>query len=850
MNTIKRLSAKSHFKRGNVIVFFVMMMLGSLSALATDDTSFIHIKFENEETLDSLRTARPDLSFERIVPYSQKYDDRHRKSGLHLWYKVGVKDSLNAEKLIDELKQNRGIRSVKRPQKIEIPDIESDVRIVTEKNGMQLNSVEKVNDPLYPQQWHYQNAAGVSVNVESAWSIEPGSRNVVVAVMDTRVDVEHPDLHDNAWVNEEEFNGLPDVDDDGNGYVDDIYGLNTIDPAKNIPGNHGTHVAGTIAAVNNNGIGVCGIAGGNGVDTGVRIMTCAILRSSGAGGADETDIAKAYVYAADNGAVISQNSWNGNASTMVDDAINYFMDNAGSYTDSPMTGGLVIFAAGNDNTSDPSSPENDSLINKENLIIVASVGPDGDKASYSNYGDWIDISAPGGEYNQQGVLSTVSNGKYGFMQGTSMACPHVSGIAALVVSKFGGENFTAALAKQKIMNSVNDVNRYLAGKQYDGLMGVGIVDAGKALLDNPNIAPSMVIGIEATKYSESYTELSCIVPADGNGVAVDECVLYVNGDKSVAFDTGSMIPGERLAQSVSDLAVGARIKMQAIDSWGNVAPMSDEFVVKEKESLPYIVNGYEGTELLAYQCNDGYSYQASNLTLSFPVIATAESEIGYAIEDSGRCYANDTFDGETLMFDIVPSSDMAEGTYAIELNVWDKSAPDVVCGVEISYKVRKALNSSIPTPVLKEGKDLTIYTDKLSGEISLLPGDYIEDAMGLEVWFTSNVDIECDEFSHGLHTSIDGDELHITYQYNQDFLDWGNYNIDVPVYAINSYMKEKLFTFSIMYDESGMIDDVNIDKVLKEDEIYTISGVKLNTTIDGLAPGFYIINGNKTVITK
>ena len=219
MNTIKRLSAKSHFKRDNVICFLVMMMLGSLSALATDETSFIHIKFENEETLDSLRTARPDLSFERIVPYSQKYDDRHRKSGLHLWYKVGVKDSLNADNLINELKQNRGIRSIKRPQKIEIPDIENDVRIVTEKNGMLLNSVEKVNDPLYPQQWHYQNAAGVSVNVESAWNIELGSRNVVVAVMDTRVDVEHPDLHDNAWVNEEEFNGLPDVDDDGNGHV-------------------------------------------------------------------------------------------------------------------------------------------------------------------------------------------------------------------------------------------------------------------------------------------------------------------------------------------------------------------------------------------------------------------------------------------------------------------------------------------------------------------------------------------------------------------------------------------------------------------------------------------------------
>ena len=109
--------------------------------------------------------------------------------------------------MIDELKSNKGVRLIERPKKIEIPEIENEVSVVDERNIIKTNSVGNVNDPLYPMQWHYQNAAGVSINLEPAWDIEVGSRDVVVAVMDTRVDVEHPDLHDNMWVNKAEFDG-------------------------------------------------------------------------------------------------------------------------------------------------------------------------------------------------------------------------------------------------------------------------------------------------------------------------------------------------------------------------------------------------------------------------------------------------------------------------------------------------------------------------------------------------------------------------------------------------------------------------------------------------------------------
>ena len=221
-------------------------------------------------------------------------------------------------------------------------------------------------------------------------------------------------------------------------------------------GYHGTHVAGTIGAVNNNGIGVSGIAGGSGTGNGVRIMSCEILGGTGSG-----NIPDSYVYAADMGALISQNSWGYQYPEYYEqavlDAIDYFIAEAGSYAGSPMKGGIVIFAAGNSAYDGKWYPAY-----YDQIVSVAALNASSHLTVYSNYGTWVDISAPGGQAEdnanidpnspyKNGVLSTLDNDSYGFMDGTSMACPHVSGVAALIVSKFGGTGFTMSELKTRLL---------------------------------------------------------------------------------------------------------------------------------------------------------------------------------------------------------------------------------------------------------------------------------------------------------------------------------------------------------------------------------------------------------------
>jgi len=286
-------------------------------------------------------------------------------------------------------------------------------------------------------------------------STDPGCFNtcasfkeIIDVLHDQGVDFEHEDLVDAKWVNEAELNGVAGVDDDENGYIDDINGYSFSTDRGNIePGYHGTHVAGTIAATNNNGIGVSGVAGGSGNGDGVKIMSCQIL------GGNVNNTPASFVYAADNGAVISQNSWGYQGpdyyEQVVIDAIDYFIEEAGNYPGSPMKGGIVIFAIGNEGVEGKYYPAA-----HEPCVSVAAIGAENIIAPYSNYGDWVDIAAPGGNLGddyvltgedktyQNGILSTLVNNDYGFLDGTSMACPHVSGIAALIASKFQGPNFT------------------------------------------------------------------------------------------------------------------------------------------------------------------------------------------------------------------------------------------------------------------------------------------------------------------------------------------------------------------------------------------------------------------------
>lgn len=418
-------------------------------------------------------------SIERVFPYDTRNEGRTRKDGLHLWYRVRFPEDAPMEEVISRLSAlgevsavNCNLRLKKAYSGKSVP-----FRAIPQTRGGAREG-GAFNDALLPFQWNLVNrgdlgpskfTAGADVNVEKAWELCTGDPSVIVAVLDEGVDFTHPDLKDAMWVNEDEI-WRSSADNDGNGYPGDVYGYNFVTDSPLISAQdindsgHGCHVAGVIAAVNNNGIGISSIAGGNGISPGVRIMSCQIF--SGEKGGSVLDEVRAIKYAADNGATVLQCSWgytsgaaNGfdwipmystDESWMKDNALerkalDYFVHNAGS-PDGVVEGGIVVFAGGNENAPMAGYPGA-----YKDFIAVAATAADWTPAVYTNYGTGTTISAPGGDqdyyYEYAGelergalgcVLSTlpynVSESGYGYMEGTSMACPHISGVVALGLS--------------------------------------------------------------------------------------------------------------------------------------------------------------------------------------------------------------------------------------------------------------------------------------------------------------------------------------------------------------------------------------------------------------------------------
>ena len=380
----------------------------------------------------------------------------------------------------------------------EVERVEFDVkvkRIVSEAQPMPTSRPEPTrsvempfNDPELPWQWHYYNdgsladyaddpnqcLAGADINLLNAWKYTAGDRRVVVAVVDGGIMTDHPDLKDNMWVNEAEQNGQMGIDDDLNGYVDDIHGYNFVtDSGKITADDHGTHVAGTISAVNNNGYAVCGIAGGTGNNDGVRLMSIQIFE--GDESCYQHQIARGFHYAADNGAVLINNSWGYEPDAYISDnefvrydsvlkeAIDYFQSNA--RLEGVMEGGVAIFAAGNETYPQPCYPGA-----YHEYVCVTAMSSDYTAAYYTNYGPGCNVVAPGGDANYGTlfcVSSTSLNTTYGYeyMQGTSMATPHVTGCAALALSYAlkQGYTLTPDYLRTLIQTSVHDINQYQTG---------------------------------------------------------------------------------------------------------------------------------------------------------------------------------------------------------------------------------------------------------------------------------------------------------------------------------------------------------------------------------------------------
>lgn len=501
------------------------------------------------EALQTLSGRLGIKSFRRVFEDDERFLGRQRREGLHRWYYVEFDpQAMPATKAADEMAA--------------LPGVEDATLLYRVRN-----TAAFFDDEYYSLQWHLHNESGPDINVEPVWrNYTTGDPGVVIGVVDGGVDFSHEDLQDNC---------LPGGPGKSGNFVSGGY---TIKPTM-----HGTHVAGIIAATSGNGIGVAGIAGGNAARglPGVTILSCQVFEEDGDGNEVSGNFADAIRYAADNGAVICQNSWgyildvDGDGTISADEleraaglqvdavhktAIDYFIKYAGCDDDgeqlpgSPMKGGIVIFAAGNDNIP------YGAPATYEPVLAVASIAQSGFKSDFSNYGDWVDICAPG-----SGIASTVpmdaSGSPYKYASGTSMATPMVSAVAGLVLSQRGGPGFTPAMLRDCLVGGAS------ADKVRSPMIGP-LVDALGAVSYGLDSRPGAVRDFDVSVLSNKLT-VSWPVPADADGKPAYGALVCVSADRAAleqAEDPASL-PADVIRTTVvtSGFRVGDRAEATVTD---------------------------------------------------------------------------------------------------------------------------------------------------------------------------------------------------------------------------------------------------------------------------------------------
>lgn len=684
---------------------------------ATDKNGFV--KLPEVRSMNNLGIIR----MRRLFPDAGEFEARTRAEGLHLWYVLSYDESKAMTRASAELALP-GVDVVEYCPKISIV---GEPEVVSHEANVRAASSGTFDDPMLRQQWHYYNngsasssVSGCDINVLPVWknysTYAKYKRDIVVGVVDGGIDYNHEDLKDNMWHNPEKSG-------------DNVYGYNFAESTFNIHSeDHGTHVAGTIAAVNNNGIGVCGVAGGDSKRQikGAKLMSCQIFDGDKQGSGPE-----AIKWSADHGAVISQNSWGYDGLTTtpasLKSAVDYFIkyagvDKNGNQT-GPMKGGIVIFAAGNDN-------KNVSSTDYEAVVNVSSVGADYKRAYYTNYGSWCDIAAPGGDAKKGNmVLSTLPGNKYGKMQGTSMACPHVSGVAALVLARYGGEGYTPTALRKRLEDNTSDISAQNANYY----LGKGLVNAYKAIAGSGGKAPDTPVNLSVETQSNNV-RFNVAVPSDPDDGKPNSIYIYYSTtdftsvDKAMygMFYTEDLGVGDILSGTVTGLEFNTEYYVAAaacdlagnrsgltkrvrVTTGGNSAP-----IITAKTPVSFSIKAHESAVAeFAITEPDGHFYSLELESGSDAAVLDTLTRPEPKIRITGVNAPAGTYSAKLTVTDIYGMATVAKVDYKIQEN----HAPVVVRAFEnMLFTSKAAVTQEYPVSEYfndEDGEDLT-YTFSFS----------------------------------------------------------------------------------------------------------------------------------------
>ncbi len=683
----------------------------------------------------SLSPILGEVSVSRLYPDAGEWEPRHRAAGLDRWFRVNYNPD-------DQLQTKAAT------------DLSSLPGVVYVEPERRINTTGYFNDPNFDLLWAFNNPGGTStfttgidINVIPVWqNYTTGSSNVIVAVVDKGVELNHPDLAAIA---------IPAGEKGSKSFVYDNPGYNIV------PGDHGTHVAGIIGAVNNNEIGVSGVAGGEDGKGGVRILSCAFMQDDPSDPKKtlQGDAYNALVWAADHGAVICNNSWGNVYDTeaealeggvgSVGAAIDYFIQYAGcdadgnQLPDSPMKGGLVLFAAGNESWK-MGWP---AAYNK--VIAVGSIRANGERASYSNYGDWVDICAPGGDSGAL-IYSTVKGGGYDYMGGTSMACPEVAGVAALLVSYFGGPGFTPDMLKERLLKGANPDKAPKYGQIGPLVDALGSFSYGGTTPPDPvqdfslsAASNNITVSWDVTADADDEKAFGYLVLASKK--ASDFTDLNVKSLPSSMItlikETGTAAVGETISATLSSLEFETPyyFAIIAYDYQNNYSAASDvKSLSTQKNNPPVITTDYSG---------DWRVFPFETLLAQFTI--TEPDEHPFTVEatpgsDAFTFVATLTGYQVTIVGNGAPSGD-----YTAHIIATDSF------GASTDYVINYTLAPN-HAPVIIASADNIIFTEKGS-RVTLDMSKFISDPDGETLTYTASTSSQ-----NIVHLSPEGNNMIIT----------------------------------------------------------------------------------------